>query len=174
MAVTYEANQGFIKCRSISAYEKKVRKARARRNSELAKQLAQRAPSYTLDHLVRERYPTFVDALRDMDDALSMVHLFATLPADGSQQIPASVVHNSRRIALEWQAFCVRTSTLRKAFISVKGFYFQVRAQPNDAIPQVPYSVYAVAVCTGAVSAGMIPACLGRFATDLNVSLREC
>jgi pescadillo protein len=115
-----------VACRHISAYEKKVRKARARRNHELAKQLVRRAPSYTLDHLVRERHPTFVDALRDMDDALCMVHLFATLPADGSQQIPASVVHTSRRIALEWQAFCVRTSAIQKAFISVKGFYFQV------------------------------------------------
>ena len=114
-------------CRRISAHEKKVRKARARRNHELAKQLARRAPTYKLDHLVRERYPTFLDALRDIDDALCMVHLFATLPADAGQAIPAAAVATSRRVVLEWQAYCVRTSAIRKVFISVKGYYFQVR-----------------------------------------------
>jgi pescadillo len=75
---------------------------------------------------VRERYPTFVDALRDLDDALCMVHLFATLPGDEGQAIPAERVQMSRRIVLEWQAFCCRTAAMRKAFISVKGFYLQV------------------------------------------------
>ena len=36
-------------------------------------------PRYTLDHVVRERYPTFVDALRDIDDALTMVFLYSSM-----------------------------------------------------------------------------------------------
>jgi hypothetical protein len=63
-----------------------------------------------------------------MDDALTLVHLFASLPAEGRYGIPPDAVARCRRLALEWQAYCARTAALRKAFISVKGFFYQVGA----------------------------------------------
>lgn len=128
-------------CRAIAAHERKIRKARARRNRDLAKALATRAPTYKLDHLVRERFPTFIDAVRDIDDALSMVHLFATLPASDAKDIPSRVLATSRRLVLEWQAWCCRTHAITKAFISVKGFYFQVRPPPPP--PPPPANLHA-------------------------------
>jgi pescadillo protein len=68
------------KFRELKTFLKKHDKAMARREQGRAKQLEKHKPVLTLDHLVRERYPTFVDALRDIDDALCMVHLYAMLP----------------------------------------------------------------------------------------------
>ncbi len=74
-----------------------------------------------------------MDALRDLDDPLSLAALFAVLPAEARYGIPTRTVEASRRLMLEWQAYCVRAHALRRAFVSVKGIYFQVRApwSPN-------------------------------------------
>lgn len=90
------------------------------------------------------RYPSFVDALRDLDDPLTMVHLFATLPAEAAHGIPAKVVATSRRLALEWQAWVVRTAALRKTFVSVKGFYFQADVMGQPVTWLVPHATSQV------------------------------
>eukprot|EP00191_Tetraselmis_sp_GSL018_P022306 CAMPEP_0177627754 /NCGR_PEP_ID=MMETSP0419_2-20121207/31372_1 /TAXON_ID=582737 /ORGANISM="Tetraselmis sp., Strain GSL018" /LENGTH=356 /DNA_ID=CAMNT_0019128929 /DNA_START=19 /DNA_END=1087 /DNA_ORIENTATION=- len=120
------------KFRDQQAYERKIKRARAYKNRDLLKRLIKRRPGYRLDHLVKERYPSFIDALRDLDDALSLVFLFATLPAEQQHKIPARQVELSRRLALEWQAWVVRTNSLRKVFVAVRGYYFQVRGDGAD------------------------------------------
>ncbi|KAH0984695.1 hypothetical protein GBA52_011872 [Prunus armeniaca] len=70
------------------------------------------------------RYPNFIDALRDLDDCLTMVHLFAALPAI-EERIEVKRIHNCRRLSHEWQAYISRTHKLRKVFVSVKGIYYQ-------------------------------------------------
>ena len=36
-------------------------------------------------------------------------------------------VRLARRLSLEWQAYVVRTHALRKVFVTVKGFHYQVQ-----------------------------------------------
>ncbi|KAH9790911.1 Pescadillo-like [Citrus sinensis] len=85
--------------RAKSAYRKKIIKAKAKRNKELADILKNRQPEIKLDRLVRERYPHFIDALRDLDDPLTLVHLFAALPGSDRLKIEVKRVHNCRKHA---------------------------------------------------------------------------
>ncbi|CAK0758348.1 hypothetical protein CVIRNUC_002613 [Coccomyxa viridis] len=132
------------KLRDAHAFERKIKRANAKKNRDLAERLQAMRPSYRLDHLVKERYPSFVDAVRDLDDPLTMVHLFATLPAEKLHGIPASVVQTSRRLALEWQAWVVRTAALRRTFVSVKGFYFQAEVVGQPVTWLVPHALSQV------------------------------
>ncbi|KAI3729965.1 hypothetical protein L6452_18638 [Arctium lappa] len=80
----------------MRAYEKNVKKAVSKKNKDLADRLLTRKPTYTLDMLIRERYPKFIDSLRDLDDCLTMVHLFVALPAIERENIQAERIHNCR------------------------------------------------------------------------------
>jgi len=61
-----------------------------------------------------QRFPRFEDALADLDDCLSLVHLFATLPA--VRAVKAARTSAARRLAQEWQYFIARTHALRRVF----------------------------------------------------------
>ncbi|KAI7299093.1 hypothetical protein KC315_g17776, partial [Hortaea werneckii] len=62
------------KFRDQKALAKKISKALGRNEvSEAERKEKNLTPKLRLDHIIKERYPTFVDALRDLDDALSML-----------------------------------------------------------------------------------------------------
>ena len=132
------------KIREIASHEKKIKRALAKKNRPLAHRISSRRPEYRLDHLVKERYPSLVDALRDLDDPLTLVHLFAVLPADATKNIPSDKVQLSRRLALEWQAYVVASHTLRKSFVSLKGFYYQAEIKGQLVTWMVPHLVSQV------------------------------
>ena len=115
------------KFREQKAFLKKVRRAVGRHEKKAAKRLDARRPVYKLDHLIRERYPTFGDGLQDLDDALSLIFLFASLPS--SKYVPAARIARCQQLRREFHAYIARTRTLRKVFISIKGIYFQAEVQ---------------------------------------------
>ena len=101
-------------------------------------------PKPKLGRNILERYPRFVDALRELDDCLSMVHLFTALPASESKKIEVERIHNYRRLAHEWQAFISRTHKLRKTFISVKGVYYQAEVEGQTITWVTPHPLQQV------------------------------
>ncbi|KAB5594256.1 hypothetical protein CTheo_2337 [Ceratobasidium theobromae] len=136
--IAYLAHEPILrKLREHKAFAKKLARALGRGEWSSAKSLDDQKPVYTLDHIIKERYPTFIDALRDIDDALCLVHLFAALPT--SPQIPTSLITNCTRLAAEWQLYVMRTHALRKVFLSIKGVYFQAEVMGETITWLVPY-----------------------------------
>ncbi|EEF40952.1 pescadillo homolog [Ricinus communis] len=132
------------KFREIRAYQKKIKKALAKKDNDQAIRLQSRQPAPTYDRIILQRYPKFVDALRDLDDCLTMVHLFAVLPAIERLKIDVECVHNCRRLSHEWQAYVVRTHKLRKVFVSVKGIYYQAEVEGQKITWLTPHALQQV------------------------------
>ena len=126
------------KFREQKIFAKKLKRAIGRGNYSDAKRLKTlHTPTITLDHIIKERYPTFTDALRDLDDALSLLHTFANLPSSNS--IPSDTITECERLCCEWQHYIMRTWALRKSFLSIKGIYYQAEVNGQDIFWLVPY-----------------------------------
>ena len=126
--------------RETKSYAKKVARYTRKRDFAKVQSLEEHLrPQYSLDHLIKERYPTFADALRDLDDALSMLYLFAALPntstismsrdekrmalAPGHEQI--DFAHTSAALLREFEAYLIKERCIRRTFISIKGIYYK-------------------------------------------------
>lgn len=115
------------KFRDLKVHDKKYRRAIGRGEKSIARGLAKRKPVYGLFHIVKERYPTLLDCLRDFDDALSSLALFASLPTDDEKNVTADVVADAVRIFDEFLLFAAHKKLVRKVFCSIKGFYIQMK-----------------------------------------------
>ncbi|SNX84093.1 related to NOP7 - component of several different pre-ribosomal particles [Melanopsichium pennsylvanicum] len=123
--------------RDHKTFAKKLSRAIGRREWAAAKNLDESKPTYRLDHIIKERYPTFRDSLKDIDDALSLLTLFANLPATDS--VSADVIATCSRLCAEWQLYVMKTKTLKKVFLSIKGIYFQAEVHGETITWLVPY-----------------------------------
>ena len=120
-------------------------------------------PIFALDHLVKERYPRFIDAIRDLDDALCLVihkklfrlltvlatilnplhflcrqvHLFAALPSE--KRVTAQKTLQCQELVRHWQFYVAKSRSLRKVFVSVKGVYFQASIMGEDVTWLCPH-----------------------------------
>lgn len=117
------------------AWEKRVRRANAKQETADLKRLHSEKvkPKYSLVASIKERYPYFIDAVRDLDDALSIVSLYAFLSPEVRSNttiefhhsLPSGLHDKARTIVKQWNDFVGKSQTLTKAFISIKGYYFE-------------------------------------------------
>mmetsp|Transcript_19511 Transcript_19511/g.60254 ORF Transcript_19511/g.60254 Transcript_19511/m.60254 type:complete len:484 (+) Transcript_19511:85-1536(+) len=126
------------KFREFKTFMKRVRHLVGRGDVKNARRKHEAAPTYVLHHLVKERYPLFRDALNDVDDALSTAFLFASLPAEG--RVGTGDIAKCDELCRRWNTYVARTGTLRKAFVSVKGVYFQATIRGVDVTWIVPHA----------------------------------
>ena len=82
------------KFRAIKVHMKKYKKAINKGEKGKAQSLLRNKPSYSLHYILKERYPTFPDALRDLDDALTLLTLFASFPSHEALKIRTEICTN--------------------------------------------------------------------------------
>uniref|UniRef100_A0A8D9A9M4 Pescadillo homolog n=1 Tax=Cacopsylla melanoneura TaxID=428564 RepID=A0A8D9A9M4_9HEMI len=105
------------------------------------KKLKTNFPFVKLNHIVKERYPTFIDALRDMDDALTLCILIGRLPGLKRQRLgqDKGLVELCQRLPVEFMHAVIHARALRKVFISIKGFYFQAEFKGQKVTWIIPH-----------------------------------
>ncbi|KGQ95919.1 pescadillo [Candida albicans P37005] len=125
------------KFRQHKTFAKKLQKALGRGEVSDAYKLDQHRPKYTLNHIIKERYPTFADALRDLDDPLNMLFLFANMPA--TDKVSAKVVSEAEKLCNQWLAYVAKERCLKKVFVSIKGVYYQATVKGQEIRWLIPY-----------------------------------
>ncbi|KAK9358093.1 Pescadillo N-terminus-domain-containing protein [Lipomyces starkeyi] len=125
------------KFRDHKIFARKLSRALGRGDVSDAKRLDENRPRYRLDMIVKERYPTFLDAVRDLDDALSMLFLFAAMPA--SDKVSARVTEDAEKLCNQWMAYVARERLLRKVFVSIKGVYYEAEVKGQEVVWLVPF-----------------------------------
>ncbi|XP_004519354.1 pescadillo homolog [Ceratitis capitata] len=109
--------------RDYKIFAKKTGRDRAIKDFRNLKRRLALFPELRIDHIVKERYPTFIDAIKDLDDCLTLLFLFSTFPS--LRLIPREQSALCRRLTLEFLHYIISSKSIRKVFISIKGFYFQ-------------------------------------------------
>ncbi|XP_049867456.1 pescadillo homolog [Pectinophora gossypiella] len=125
------------KLRELKVYQQKIRRARAMREYRQMRKYLRDYPDMSIDHIVKERYPTFVDALRDLDDCLTLCFLFSTFPS--LNRVPRDQSMMCRRLTVEFMHAVIAAKALRKVFVSVKGYYYQAELEGQTITWIVPH-----------------------------------
>lgn len=125
--------------RSQKVYLRKFKKAKAKGDVGKIQYLAKHKPKISLNHLVRERYPQFIDALRDLDDPLSLLALFTIFPTHKEFSLSGEKVELSAKLLRHFELYVIKTHALKKVFVSIKGIYYQCELMGQLVTYIVPF-----------------------------------
>lgn len=125
------------KLRDYKIFNRKTNRDRAVRDFRNLKRRLDAFPEMKLDHIVKERYPTFIDAIKDLDDCLTLLFLFSTFPS--LKYVPREQSALCRRLTVEFMQAMIESKSLRKVFISIKGYYFQADIKGQKVTWIVPH-----------------------------------
>lgn len=99
---------------------RKIRSAVATKNTQLESKLRKTLPRVSLNHLILERYPSYLDALNDLDDPINLISLFASVAMQPNlyriEGQSNKTNYDCRKLSLEWKNYVIQTHTLKKLF----------------------------------------------------------
>lgn len=125
------------KFREHKTFAKKLQRALGRGEVSDAQKLEGNRPKYTLEHIIKERYPSFLDALRDIDDPLNMLFLFANMPA--TDKVSHRITKEAEKLTNQWLAYVAKERLIKKVFVSIKGVYYQANVKGQEVRWLVPF-----------------------------------
>ena len=75
-----------------------------------------------------------------MDDALCMVNLYANLPSGTTDEHDGDRSNRCSKLSKEFQLWVMRSQSLRKVFVSIKGLYYQASINGQVVTWNTPYN----------------------------------
>ena len=125
--------------RALKIYRKKLHAAVVKRDLTKVKSIKSRKPQLDISHVVKERYPRFDDALKDLDDPLTSLALLTHFPSHRLFKINPERIELARLLLGMFKALVVRSKKLTKVFLSTRGIYYQVEFKGNKINWVEPY-----------------------------------
>lgn len=139
--IKFLSNERLIsKFKEIKAYQKKITKAKMKNQKFDMNKLIENKLTYNLNDIIKQRYPTFKDALQDLDDALCLLAIFSILPKYNLLKISEENVHKSQRLLREFYFYMTVTQSIKRGFISIKGIYISMEMYENTVTFLNPYN----------------------------------
>ncbi|XP_055298168.1 pescadillo homolog [Sitodiplosis mosellana] len=123
--------------RDYKIFNRKAGRDRALKDFRALNRRLKAKPELKLDHIVKERYPTFIDAIKDLDDCLTLLFLFSTFPS--LKYVPREQSALCRRLTIEFLHAVIASKSLRYCFISIKGYYFQAEIKGQKVTWMIPH-----------------------------------
>ncbi|XP_019527396.3 pescadillo homolog [Aedes albopictus] len=123
--------------RDRKIFNRRIAHARAKGNNLLKNVRMANYPEIKLDHIIKERFPTFIDAIKELDDCMTLLFLFSTFPA--MKVVTREITSLARRLTIEFMHYVIASKALRKVFVSIKGYYFQAEIKGELVTWIVPH-----------------------------------
>lgn len=123
--------------RDRKIFNRRIATAKAKGNNLLKNVRMANYPEIKLDHIIKERFPTFIDAIKELDDCMTLLFLFSTFPA--MKTVTRDITSMARRLTIEFMHYCIAAKALRKVFVSIKGYYFQAEIKGELVTWIVPH-----------------------------------
>lgn len=91
----------------MDIYKKKLKKAISWKDEIKVKQLKDIKPIISINHIIRERYFEFEDALKDLDDCLNSIALFSSLPSHWLYKIDPERIKINKMLIVFFKGFVI-------------------------------------------------------------------
>lgn len=139
--INFLSNEKLLKkFMEMKTYDKKILKAKMKKEKYDQQKLIENKPTYNLNHIIKERYPKFTDAIQDLDDCLSLVSIFANLPKFDALKISEQKTILSQKLLREFYLYTAISQSFRKGFLSIKGIYLSTEILGNKVTWLCPFN----------------------------------